>query len=101
MVKGGFSGLGTFDFMTWTMTRHQSWEGKQGDGRRKTKGISGMRNSLYKGSEAGANVLCLAEGEDIERQIIQGKTIPFGCTKLGGDRDIRMSMLRWLKSRGA
>lgn len=51
---------------------------------RRAKGIAGTRNSLRKGSEAGANVVCLAEGEDIEGQIIEGKTIPCGGVKFGG-----------------
>lgn len=59
------------------MTRHQSREGEQGSGiGRRAKGISGMRNSLPKGSEAGANMACLAEGQDIEGQITEGKAFP-------------------------
>lgn len=59
--------------------------------RRRGKGISGLKNSLHEGSEAGDIMVCLAEGEDSEWQIIEEGTIPCGSVKFGSDCDIHMS----------
>ena len=66
--------------------------GRGGLGRRGTEGIPGRRNSLSKGSEAGANVVCLGslwlrvatlKGQ-ITEETLKRQTIPFGCTDFKG-----------------